>query len=71
MALLIGDIVTQATRMVPDAIAGSLGSQAVRFAQLDEEANRNACALYGLGIRCGPPVWERLLDPPKHRKALP
>jgi acyl-CoA synthetase (AMP-forming)/AMP-acid ligase II len=53
MALLIGDIVTQVTRMVPDAIAGSLGSQAVRFAQLDEEANRTAHALYGLGVRRG------------------
>jgi hypothetical protein len=39
---------------VPDAIAGSLGSQAVRFTQLDEEANRTAHALYGLGVRRAP-----------------
>lgn len=53
MALLIGDIVTQATRMVPDAIAGSLGSRALTFGELDTEANRTAHALYGLGVRRG------------------
>jgi fatty-acyl-CoA synthase len=53
MALLIGDIVTSATRMVPNATAGSLGPMTVSFAHLDEEANRTAHALYGLGVRRG------------------
>jgi hypothetical protein len=56
--------------MLPGATTGSLGSRAVSFAQLDEGANRTARALYGLEIRCDPPVWERLLDP-EHSKALP
>jgi hypothetical protein len=36
MALLIGDIATRATLMLPEATTGSLGSRAVSFAQLDE-----------------------------------
>ena len=54
MALLIGDILTQDILMVPDAIAGSLGARAASFTQLDEEANRTAHALYGLGVRRAP-----------------
>jgi fatty-acyl-CoA synthase len=52
MALLIGDIVAQARRMVPDATAGSLGPDEVSFAELDRAADRTANALAGLGV-CG------------------
>ena len=54
MALLIGDIATRATLMLPEATTGSLGSRAASFARLDEEANRTAHALYGLGVRRAP-----------------
>jgi acyl-CoA synthetase (AMP-forming)/AMP-acid ligase II len=53
MALLIGDIIGQATRMVPDAVAGSLGSGSITFSELDKLANRTANALDGLGVRRG------------------
>ena len=54
MALLIGDIATRATLMLPEATTGSLGSRAVSVAQLDEGANRTARALYGVGVRRAP-----------------
>ena len=60
MALLIGDIITQACRMVPGALAGSLGPAAVTFAELDASANRTAHALTGLGVRtAGNPLQSR------------
>jgi acyl-CoA synthetase (AMP-forming)/AMP-acid ligase II len=53
MALLIGDIVAQARRMVPGALAGTLHGAAVTFAELDDGADRMANALAGLGVRGG------------------
>jgi fatty-acyl-CoA synthase len=53
MALLIGDIVTQARRMAPTTVAGSLGPDSLTFAELDELADRTANALAGLGVGPG------------------
>jgi fatty-acyl-CoA synthase len=53
MALLIGDIITQAARMVPTAVAGSLGARSLTFAELDAMADRTANALTGLGVGRG------------------
>ena len=53
MALLIGDIVGQAARMVPTATAATLAGERVTFGDLHERANRAANALAGLGVRRG------------------
>ena len=53
MGLLIGDIVSQATRMAPNAVASTLDGTAVTFAELDVRGNRTANALAGLGVRHG------------------
>jgi acyl-CoA synthetase (AMP-forming)/AMP-acid ligase II len=53
VALLIGDIVSQARRMVPGELAGSLGPASLTFAELDEESDRTANALAGLGVGPG------------------
>lgn len=53
MALLIGDIVSQAARMAPAAVAATLAGERLTFGALDERANRAANALAGLGVRRG------------------
>jgi fatty-acyl-CoA synthase len=53
VGLLIGDIVTQAARMAPTAIAATLAGERVTFRDLDAQANRAANALAGLGVRHG------------------
>ena len=53
MALVIGEIISQACRMVPDELAGSLGVQALTFRDLDTLANRTANALRGMGVQPG------------------
>lgn len=53
MALLIGDIVGQAARMAPAAVAATLAGERVTFGELDARANRAANALAGLGVRRG------------------
>ena len=53
MALLIGEIVAQACRMVPDEPAGTLSGAVVTFRQLDQTADRTANALAGLDVRRG------------------
>jgi len=56
MAQLIGEMISQACRMVPGALAGSLGERAITFAELDTLANRTANALRGLGVGPGDQV---------------
>ena len=53
MELLIGDIVRQAARMYPSAVAATLAGQRVTFRELDQRADRTANALAGLGVRRG------------------
>jgi acyl-CoA synthetase (AMP-forming)/AMP-acid ligase II len=53
MDLLIGDILRNAARAVPDRLAATLGEGRVTFADLDREGNRHAHALAGLGIGYG------------------
>jgi acyl-CoA synthetase (AMP-forming)/AMP-acid ligase II len=53
MGLLIGEIVTTAALTAPGAVAATLGTGRITFAELDERANRSANALAGLGIRRG------------------
>jgi acyl-CoA synthetase (AMP-forming)/AMP-acid ligase II len=53
MALLIGDLISQACRMTPGGLAGSLGERDITFAELDKLANRTANALRGLGVGPG------------------
>lgn len=53
MGLLIGDIVTTARLTSPEALAATLGTERITFAELDRRANRYANALSGLGVRRG------------------
>ena len=53
MALLIGSILSTAARSAPNAVAATLGEQAITFADLDRAANRTAHALAGLGVARG------------------
>ncbi|MER5387451.1 class I adenylate-forming enzyme family protein [Saccharopolyspora sp. NPDC002686] len=53
MPLLIGDAIRDAARATPQATAATLGADQISFAALDEQANRAANALRGLGVRRG------------------
>lgn len=56
MALLIGDLLTDAAAVRPRAAAATLGEAEVTYGDLDRSANRTANALAGLGITAGDPV---------------
>jgi acyl-CoA synthetase (AMP-forming)/AMP-acid ligase II len=51
--LLIGDILVNAARVSPSAVAATFGEDSITFAQLDEESNRIANGLRGAGVRGG------------------
>ena len=53
MNLLIGDTVSDAAILAPQATAATLGDDAVSFGALDAESNRVAHTLQGLGVRRG------------------
>ncbi|MGO9877621.1 MAG: class I adenylate-forming enzyme family protein [Acidimicrobiia bacterium] len=51
--LLVSQILENAARVAPDAIAATLDDQSVTFAEIDRQANGIANALAGEGIGCG------------------
>jgi len=53
MDLLIGDVFRNAARAVPDRMAAALGADSLTFRQIDQESNKVARALGGLGITTG------------------
>jgi acyl-CoA synthetase (AMP-forming)/AMP-acid ligase II len=53
MDLLIGDVFRNAARAVPDRMAAALGAESLTFRQIDQESNKVARALGGLGITTG------------------
>lgn len=53
MDLLIGDAVSNAALVAPEATAATLGNESISFRLLDSEANRFAHTLRGLGVEHG------------------
>ncbi len=51
--LLVSQILENAARVAPGAIAATLDEQRVTFAEIDRQANAIANALAGEGIGCG------------------
>jgi fatty-acyl-CoA synthase len=49
--LLIGEMLTNAARVAPDAIAATLGDETLTFAQLDGASNRVANGLHSAGVQ--------------------
>jgi fatty-acyl-CoA synthase len=50
MGLLVADVLRHAARYTPHRLAATLGDQAVTFGALDEQANRIAHTLAGMGV---------------------
>jgi acyl-CoA synthetase (AMP-forming)/AMP-acid ligase II len=51
--LLIGDVLVNAARVAPSAVAATLGDASMTFGELDETSNRLANGLAGAGLRRG------------------
>jgi acyl-CoA synthetase (AMP-forming)/AMP-acid ligase II len=53
VALLVGDVLRHAARYTPRRTAATLDDRRVSFGELDEQANRTAHALAGMGVAHG------------------
>ncbi len=53
MQLLVGDVVRNAAAAVPSKVACTHGDDAITYRQLDDQSNRVAHALRGLGVGHG------------------